>query len=77
MVLCFYAVNRKFSRALFTSGVFPPPRGLGMGGDLVNPSLSPYPQFSPNFPTYPLIFSYFAFSGMGGGGRGWERFENC
>jgi hypothetical protein len=44
-----------------------------MGGDLVNPSLSPNPQFSPNFPTYPLIFSYFDFQeceGMGGNGKG-------
>jgi hypothetical protein len=34
----------RLPQASFTNGVFLlPPRGLGMGGDLVNPSLSPNP----------------------------------
>jgi hypothetical protein len=59
--------------ALFTPRVFPSPRGLGMRGDLVKTPLSPNPQFSPNFPSFPHTLptasSYFVF----GDERGYER----
>jgi hypothetical protein len=60
-------------QALFTSGVFPPPRTLGMRGDLVNPSISPNPQISPifQFPMFTLNFG----DGRGSGGEGIEMLD--
>jgi hypothetical protein len=62
------------TKALFTSQVFPPPRGLGMVEFWVNPSISPDPHISPHFPPFPPISQSILFTlnfGMGGDGRGW------
>jgi hypothetical protein len=59
-------------KALFTSRVFSPTRGLGIRGDLVKPLLSLNPRISPDFPSFPNSLGYFEFlgwEGMEGDGR--------